>query len=141
MAYIKWDSLREACLQDHAGQQGGEPTDCLADQPTDELVDAVDQPVDQPMGELADAMDQYCSGCNQKKSLLDFGHFLTCDTCRRRNKNARHRKRQAKEPIIRPQATREQIKTHIESWSRLAGERELLRHRRTRPLTIDNYLE
>jgi hypothetical protein len=29
--------------------------------------------------------DQYCSSCNQKKPLIDFSRFLTCNNCRKRN--------------------------------------------------------
>ena len=25
--------------------------------------------------------DQFCSSCNQKKPLIDFGRFLTCNAC------------------------------------------------------------
>jgi hypothetical protein len=30
--------------------------------------------------------DQFCSSCNQKKPLIDFGRFFTCNTCRERNR-------------------------------------------------------
>jgi hypothetical protein len=33
--------------------------------------------------------DQYCSSCNQKKPLIDFGRFLTCNNCRKRNVKAK----------------------------------------------------
>ena len=33
--------------------------------------------------------EQYCSSCTQKKPLLDFGRFLTCTACRRRNTKAK----------------------------------------------------
>jgi hypothetical protein len=42
--------------------------------------------------------EQYCSSCNQKKPLIDFGRFFTCNTCRQRNKRAnqaRHAKQKA----------------------------------------------
>jgi hypothetical protein len=43
-------------------------------------------------------IDQFCSSCNQKKPLIDFGRFLTCNTCRQRNRKAnqaRHLKQKA----------------------------------------------
>jgi hypothetical protein len=49
---------------------------------------AVDEPIDEPTDEpveerqLTDEpIDQYCSSCNQKKPLIDFGRFLTCVAC------------------------------------------------------------
>jgi hypothetical protein len=33
--------------------------------------------------------DQYCSSCKQKKPLIDFGRFLTCNTCRQRNRKVK----------------------------------------------------
>jgi hypothetical protein len=32
--------------------------------------------------------EQYCSSCNRKKPLSDFGQFFTCNKCRERNKRA-----------------------------------------------------
>jgi hypothetical protein len=32
--------------------------------------------------------DKYCSSCNQKKPLTDFGCFLTCNTCQQRDTKA-----------------------------------------------------
>jgi hypothetical protein len=33
------------------------------------------------IGELDEPIDQFCSSCNQKKPLIDFGRFLTYNTC------------------------------------------------------------
>jgi hypothetical protein len=41
---------------------------------------------------------QYCSSCNQKKPLIDFGRFFTCNTCRERNKRA-NRTRHIKQKV------------------------------------------
>ncbi|PMD45830.1 hypothetical protein L207DRAFT_508591 [Hyaloscypha variabilis F] len=41
-----------------------------------------------PANSPQEPQEQYCSSCNQKKPLLDFGRFLTCNTCRERNKRA-----------------------------------------------------
>ena len=38
--------------------------------------------------EQDEPMDQFCSSCNQKKPLIDFGRFLTCNACRQRNTKA-----------------------------------------------------
>ena len=35
-----------------------------------------------PTGEPDEPIDQFCSSCNQKKPLIDFGRFLTCNACR-----------------------------------------------------------
>jgi hypothetical protein len=40
--------------------------------------------------------EQYCSSCNRKKPLTDFGRFFTCNACRERNKKA-NRARYAKQ--------------------------------------------
>jgi hypothetical protein len=43
---------------------------------------------DEPIGDsTGDSMpiDQFCSSCNQKKPLIDFGRFLTYNPCRQRN--------------------------------------------------------
>jgi hypothetical protein len=54
---------------------------------------------DEPMGgSTGDSIDQFCSSCNQKKPLIDFGRFLTCNPCRQRNQKAnqaRHLKQKA----------------------------------------------
>jgi hypothetical protein len=59
---------------------------------------AVDEPIDEPTDEpveerqLTDEpIDQYCSSCNQKKPLIDFGRFLTCVACQWRNTKANRR--------------------------------------------------
>jgi hypothetical protein len=47
--------------------------------PQREQEDSVDEPMSDPTGE---SVDQFCSSCNQKKPLTDFGRFLTCNMCR-----------------------------------------------------------
>jgi hypothetical protein len=42
---------------------------------------------DKPMGDST-PIDQFCSSCNQKKPLIDFGRFLTYNPCRQRNRKA-----------------------------------------------------
>jgi hypothetical protein len=42
---------------------------------------------DKPIGDST-PIDQFCSSCNQKKPLRDFGRFLTCNPCRQRNRKA-----------------------------------------------------
>ncbi|KAN0103456.1 hypothetical protein V8E51_011769 [Hyaloscypha variabilis] len=37
-------------------------------------------------GSIGPPQEQYCSSCNQKKPLPDFGRFLTCNAYRERNK-------------------------------------------------------
>ena len=39
--------------------------------------------------EESESTAQFCSSCNQKKPLIDFGRFLTCEPCRQRNKRAK----------------------------------------------------
>jgi hypothetical protein len=46
-------------------------------------------------GSIGKPMDQFYSSCNQKKPLIDFGRFLTCNACRQRNTKA-NRVRKAK---------------------------------------------
>ena len=60
-------------------------------------------------GSMDEPTDQFCSSCNQKKPLIDFGQFLTCNACRQRNTKA-NRVRKAKQKATippRPKATRE----------------------------------
>jgi hypothetical protein len=67
------------------------------------------KPIGEPTGEPDEPIDQFCSSCNQKKPLIDFGRFLTCNTCRQRNTKAnRVRKAKQKATIApRPKATKE----------------------------------
>jgi hypothetical protein len=55
----------------------------------------IGDPMGDPMGgstggSTGDSMpiDQFCSSCNQKKPLIDFGRFLICNTYRQRNQKA-----------------------------------------------------
>jgi hypothetical protein len=38
-------------------------------------------PIGGPIG-TGEPTDQFCSSCNQKKPLIDFGRFLTYNACR-----------------------------------------------------------
>jgi hypothetical protein len=85
--------------------------------------------------------EQYCSSCNRKKPLTDFGQFFTCNTCRERNKKAnraRHaRVRKAVPP--RPKATRKQLEHAIQARAS-TSEYKLSFNKATRPITIEDYL-
>jgi hypothetical protein len=90
--------------------------------------------------------EQYCSSCTQKKPLLDFGRFLTCNTCRRRNTKAKQGKTRRIKALIQKQklasrSTREQLERSIQAWSQFAGEDKLARYSLTRPLTVEDYLK
>jgi hypothetical protein len=89
--------------------------------------------------------EQYCSSCTQKKPLLDFGRFLTCNTCRRRNAKAKQGTRRTKASIqkqkLASRPTREQLEKSIRAWSQFSGEDKLKRHSLTRPLTVEDYLK
>jgi hypothetical protein len=84
--------------------------------------------------------DQYCSSCNRKKPLLDFGRFFTCNTCRQRNKRVKEARRaKHKATYIAPKATQAQLEYSIQAWGK-RSEFMLLLNTRTRPLTIEDYL-
>jgi hypothetical protein len=70
-------------ISDPMGNPTGKPTG----KPTGE-------PIGGPTG-MGESMVQFCSSCNQKKPLIDFGRFLTCNACRQRNTKA-NRVRKAK---------------------------------------------
>jgi hypothetical protein len=58
----------------------------------------IGEPTGGPTGEPDKPIDQFCSSCNQKKLLIDFGRFLTYNPCRQRNRKAnraRHIKQKA----------------------------------------------
>lgn len=84
-------------------------------------------------------IDQFCSSCNQKKPLIDFGRFLTCSACRQRNTKASRVRKAKQKAIRRPKATREQLEYSIQARGDTSGYR-LLKNFRTRPLTIEDYL-
>ena len=50
-------------------------------------------------GSTGEPTDQFCSSCNQKKPLIDFGRFLTYNTCRQRNTKANQSEKQSKKPL------------------------------------------
>jgi hypothetical protein len=85
--------------------------------------------------------EQYCSSCNRKKPLTDFGQFFTCNTCRERNKKAnRVRKAKQKRAIPpRPKATNEQLEYAIQALAP-TSEYRLGLNFATRPVTIEDYL-
>jgi hypothetical protein len=91
-------------------------------------------------GSTGEPTDQFCSSCNQKKPLIDFGRFLTCNACRQRNTKA-NRVRKAKQKATippRPKATKEQLEYAIQAWGNTSE--YILRGKFTRPLTIEDYL-
>jgi hypothetical protein len=84
--------------------------------------------------------DQFCSSCNQKKPLLEFGRFFTCNPCRQRNrkaKQARHIKHKA--TYMQPKATNEQLERTINALAN-TSEYKLKLNFNTRALTIEDYL-
>ena len=85
--------------------------------------------------------EQYCSSCNRKKPLTDFGQFFTCNACRERNKKAnRVRKAKQKRAIPpRPKATNEQLEYAIQALAP-TSEYRLGLNFATRPVTIEDYL-
>jgi hypothetical protein len=85
--------------------------------------------------------EQYCSSCNRKKPLADFGQFFTCNTCREWNKKAnRVRKAKQKRAIPpRPKATNEQLEYAIQARAP-TSEYRLGLNFATRPITIEDYL-
>jgi hypothetical protein len=85
--------------------------------------------------------EQYCSSCNRKKPLTDFGQFFTCNACRERNKKAnRVRKAKQKRAIPpRPKATNEQLEYAIQALAP-TSEYRLGLNFATRPITIEDYL-
>jgi hypothetical protein len=92
-------------------------------------------------GEPDEPIDQFCSSCNQKKPLIDFGRFLTCNACRQRNTKA-NRVRKAKQKATIPprsKATKEQLEYAVQAWGDIS-EYKLLKNFSTRPLTIEDYL-
>jgi hypothetical protein len=95
---------------------GGAPTDEPADEPT----------------------DQFCSSCNQKKPLIAFGRFLTCNICRQRNTKANRVRKAKQKAILRPKATKEQLEQAIQALGNTS--KYILRGKLTRPLTIEDYL-
>jgi hypothetical protein len=85
--------------------------------------------------------EQYCSSCNRKKPLTDFGQFFTYNTCRERNKKAnRVRKAKQKRAIPpRPKASNEQLEYVIQALAP-TSEHRLGLNFATRPITIEDYL-
>ncbi|KAH8775016.1 hypothetical protein F5882DRAFT_164682 [Hyaloscypha sp. PMI_1271] len=90
---------------------------------------------------IAPPQGQYCSSCNRRKPLTDFGQFFTCNTCRERNKRAnrarRTRVRKAVPP--RPKATKQQLERAIQARAS-TSEYKLSFNKATRPITIEDYL-
>ena len=66
-------------------------------------------------GPTGEPTNQFCSSYNQKKPLIDFGRFLTCNACRQRNTKA-NRVRKAKQKATippRPKVIKEQLEYTI----------------------------
>jgi hypothetical protein len=101
-----------------------------------EAWDGLQRDQDEPMGE---PIDQFCSSCNQKKPLIDFGRFFTCNACRQRNTKANRVRKVKQKAIRRPKATREQLESSIQARGDIS-EYKLLKNFSTRPLTIEDYL-
>ena len=82
------DSVGESEGWDGPQREQDEPMgDSTGDPTGDSIGDSTGEPI-----------DQFCSSCNQKKALIDFGRFLTCNPCRQRNQKAnqaRHLKQKA----------------------------------------------
>jgi hypothetical protein len=110
----------------------GNPTGKPTGKPTGE-------PIGGPTG-IGESTVQFCSSCNQKKPLIDFGRFLTYNAYRQRNTKA-NRVRKAKQKATippRPKATKEQLEYAIQAWGNTSE--YILRGKFTRPLTIEDYL-
>jgi hypothetical protein len=85
--------------------------------------------------------EQYCSSCNRRKPLTDFGQFFTCNTCREQNKRAnRARRTRVKKAVPpRPKATKQQLERVIQARAS-TSEYKLSFNKATRPITIEDYL-
>jgi hypothetical protein len=144
LAYYTWDNLQVAELK-LAEELVGEPGPVGEPQPVGgepEPIGGEPGPVGGgpgPVGGEPELKD-YCSSCNQRRPVLDFGRFLTCITCRQHNTKANRRRAKAYKAIVRPHATQEQIREHLEDWVMVAGEYNLKPYSRSRRLTVDNYL-
>jgi hypothetical protein len=89
---------------------------------------------------FTDPKDQYCSSCNQKRPLTDFGRFLTCNSCRQRNKRVTNACRaKHKASYIPPKVTQEQLNYYLQALSE-RSEFKLLLKDKTRPITIKDYI-
>jgi hypothetical protein len=88
---------------------------------------------------MGEPTDQFCS-YNQKKPFIDFGRFLTCNTCRQRNTKENGVEKEKKKATIppRPKAIKEQLEYTIQAWGNVSE--YILRGKFTRPLTIEDYL-
>jgi hypothetical protein len=71
-----WDGLQR-------GSEGWDGSQREQDELTGE---PIGEPIHKP---ICKPVDQYCSSCNQKKPLIDFGRFLTYNTCRQRNRKVK----------------------------------------------------
>jgi hypothetical protein len=71
---------------------------------------------------------------------------LTCQECRHRNTKAKRRPNQVIKTEIAKQKERsrpvkEDLERYLQLWQEQSGEHVLLRHSKTRLLTVDDYLE
>ncbi|KAH8775822.1 hypothetical protein BGZ57DRAFT_1004729 [Hyaloscypha finlandica] len=84
--------------------------------------------------------EQYCSSCNQKKPLIDFGRFLTCNPCREKNKRVKEARRvKHKASYIAPKATQAELERSLRAWDK-RSEFKLLLNTQTRPLALEDYI-
>jgi hypothetical protein len=97
-------------------------------------------PTGESTGEPDEPIDQFCFSCNQKKPLIDFGRFLTCNTCRQRNTKANRVQKAKQKATIPPwpKATKKQLEYTIQARGNTSE--YILRGKFTRPLTIEDYL-
>jgi hypothetical protein len=63
---------------------------------------------------MGEPIDQFCSPYNQKKPFIDFGRFLTYNTCRLRNRKAKQARHLKQKAIYKPpKAMEEEIQQSI----------------------------
>ena len=133
-----WDSLQKA-------KEGYESSPGLADgevslQADQEESSRVSMGPQESRESSISLQDQYYSSCTQKKPLTDFGRFFTCTSCRQKNKRIKEaRQAKYKTTYVAPKATQAQIEYSLQAWSK-RSEFKLLLNTRTRPLTIEDYL-
>lgn len=135
------DALREL-IERELGDGHTDALGELADEPTNE---PTDEPTDKPTNEPTGEPDQFCSSCNLRKPLSAFGRFFTCETCRRRNTKTKRRRNQASKIEIAKQREDfrpvDGLERHLQLWQEQSREHILLRHSRTRLLTLKEYLK
>lgn len=78
-----WESLREGWGKDTDRERGIRASIGVGESST-----GPQESRESSIAPVNGLQDQFCSSCNQKKLLTNFGRFLTCSTCRERNKRA-----------------------------------------------------